>query len=48
MSGVEALQAELNGKDGKGAELKSEVGYIIYAIGRGVGVDFENHLRVRF
>jgi hypothetical protein len=48
LSWVEALMAELDGKDDKWSELQSEVGDIIYEIRRGVGVDFRNRLRARF
>jgi hypothetical protein len=40
--------AELDHKDDKWTQLKTEVNDTIYEIRRGVGVDFRNRLRARF
>lgn len=45
---LEALMAELDTRDDKWAQLKTEVGDVIYEIRRGVGADFRNRLRARF
>lgn len=48
LSWVEAIMAELDHKDDKWTQLKTEVNDTIYEIRRGVGVDFRNRLRARF